>query len=47
MDWTQVEQRLVEDDRNKWDRKALATTLTADDGSCTPSAEPVRNGDAR
>jgi hypothetical protein len=27
MDWTQVEERLVEDDRNKWDRKAAAEEL--------------------
>jgi hypothetical protein len=27
MDWTQVEERIVEDDRNKWDRKAAAEEL--------------------
>jgi hypothetical protein len=27
MDWTQVEERLVEDDRNKWDRKAASAEL--------------------
>jgi hypothetical protein len=27
MEWTQVEERLVEDDRNKWDRKAAAGDL--------------------
>src|SRR6266851_9041355 len=27
MDWTQVEERIVEDDRNKWDRKAAAEQL--------------------
>ncbi len=27
MDWTQVEERIVEDDRNKWDPKASATEL--------------------
>jgi hypothetical protein len=27
MDWTQVEERIVEDDRNKWDRKAPAQEL--------------------
>jgi hypothetical protein len=27
MDWNQVEERLVEDDRNKWDRKAAAGEL--------------------
>jgi hypothetical protein len=24
MEWTQVEERIVQDDRNKWDRKASA-----------------------
>jgi len=35
MEWNQVEERLVEDDRNKWDRKALAAELriTTSDGS--------------
>lgn len=34
MDWTQVEQGIVEDDRNKWDRKAPATALRiVDDGA--------------
>ncbi len=27
MDWTQVEERIVEDDRNKWDRKTAAEEL--------------------
>jgi hypothetical protein len=27
MDWTQIEERIVEDDRNKWDRKASAAEL--------------------
>jgi hypothetical protein len=27
MDWAQVEERIVEDDRNKWDRKAVAEEL--------------------
>lgn len=27
MEWTQVEERIVEDDRNKWDRKAAAAKL--------------------
>ena len=27
LDWTQVEERIVEDDRNKWDRKAAAEEL--------------------
>jgi len=27
MDWNQVEELLIEDDRSKWDRKALARTL--------------------
>src|SRR5216683_1599205 len=27
MDWTQVEQQIVEDDRNKWDRKAASEEL--------------------
>ena len=27
MDWTQVEHQIVEDDRNKWDRKAAAEEL--------------------
>src|ERR1700720_779284 len=35
MDWTQVEERIVDDDRNKWDRKAAAAELriTTSDGS--------------
>jgi hypothetical protein len=34
MDWTQVEERLIEDDRNKWDRKAAAEELRiVSDGS--------------
>jgi hypothetical protein len=34
MEWTQVEQRIAEDDRSKWDRKAPATALrVADDGA--------------
>src|ERR1700749_5019654 len=33
MDWTEVEQRVSEDDRNKWDRKTPATALRiVDDG---------------
>lgn len=27
MDWAQVEQQIVEDDRNKWDRKASAEEM--------------------
>ena len=27
MDWTQVEERITEDDRNKWDRTATAEEL--------------------
>jgi len=27
MEWIQVEERIVDDDRNKWDRKASATEL--------------------
>jgi hypothetical protein len=27
MDWTQIEERIVDDDRNKWDRKASAAEL--------------------
>ena len=34
MDWTQVEERIVQDDRNKWDRKAAAGQLKiASDGT--------------
>ena len=32
MDWIEVEGRIVEDDRNKWDRKAPATTLRIAEG---------------
>jgi len=40
MEWTQVEQQIVEDDRNKWDRKASAAELLI-----TPDgALEVRNG---
>ena len=42
MDWTQVEERIIEDDRNKWDRNVLATTLRiVDDGALE------LNGDGR
>lgn len=42
MDWTQVEERIVADDRNKWDRQAPAKALTvADDGALE------LNGDGR
>lgn len=42
MEWTQVEERIIEDDRNKWDRKAAAKELRiADDG-----AVELRNGAA-
>src|ERR1700732_5210205 len=27
MEWTEVEERIVDDDRNKWDRKASAAEL--------------------
>jgi hypothetical protein len=42
MEWTDVEDRIAEDDRNKWDRKAPATALRVfDDGALE------LNGDGR
>lgn len=39
MEWTQVEERIVEDDRNKWDRKTTGAELQVVEG-----ALEVRNG---
>jgi hypothetical protein len=42
MDWAQVEERIVEDDRNKWDRKAPASALRIVDAGALEL-----NGDGR
>ncbi len=42
MEWTEVEGRIIEDDRNKWDRKAPATALRVAEGGALEL-----NGDGR
>ena len=42
MEWTDVEERIVADDRNKWDRKAASSAVRiAEDGALE------LNGDGR